>query len=260
MFKRSKLFSLLFAVGFLQMAIGEEGGGAAPTPAPAGDPTPAGGTPAPAAAPVKDEPITNLFADPPEPGDPAAAKPEDGQAKPDDKKTDDAPVEYELTLPEGLQLSEEQLSGVKATLAAAKVSPDQAQPLFDQYVAAVRTTMEQTQNAATKLWTDTQKEWQATIKADPDIGGAKLDASIADTRKGAQALLGDAAAKDLFTALNITGAGNNPAIVKALHKAFSVHAPATPVSGTPSGQAAQRSAGSILYPTQAGLGNASLST
>lgn len=227
----------------------------AAAPATAAVPAPVAAPAAGAAAPAADAPLANLFDDPaPAEGDPPKPADKPAEAKPGD----DAPVAYELKLPDGLTLTDEQLSGVKAKLAAAKVSPDQAQPLFDEWVNGVREAATSAAKQSTDLWTSTQKEWQAQIKADPDIGGAKLDQTIATTRKGAETLLGGAAAKELFTALNITGAGNNPAIVKALHKAFSQHAPAQPVTGAPAGADTQRTAGATLYPKQAGLGNASI--
>jgi hypothetical protein len=260
-FKLSTLLQLLAPLGMFRMYVSE----AAPAAqAPATADTPAivpGATVTPiepigtssATAGVQER-LIDLFADPVEGDQSAEDKPADA------KPADDKPVEYELKSPDGLTLTDDELSGVKAKLAAAKVSPDQAQPLFDEWVAGVKSASESAAKQASDLWTNTQKEWQSAIKADPEIGGAKLDQTIATTRKGAETLLGTDAAKEFFQALNITGAGNNPAIVRAMHKAFSQHAPATSVTGTPAGQGAQRSAGATLYPTHVGLGNAALAS
>lgn len=226
---------------------------AAPVAAPAAAPLAA---PAPAAAaPAAAEPLANLFDDP-------AEKPpgEEGEKPPAEEAKPDGDPVYELTLPEGLELPDEMLSGVKAKLAAAKVSPDQAQTLFDEYTAAIKSTGDRIRADLADGWTNTQKAWRAEIAADKEIGGAKQEGVIAQIRKGAETLLGSAAAKELYTALNITGAGNNPAIVRALNKAFSLHAPATSVTGAPAGNTQAKSAGSTMYPNQGktSLGNSNL--
>lgn len=178
------------------------------------------------------------------------AKPEDGK----DPKDGDKPPEYELKLPEGVKLDDAQLAGVKDLFAKAKVAPDQAQALLDEHLRVLR----ETADAPIKLWHDTQKQWQDAVKADPEIGGANLAANLAKTRSGVESLLGKDAAKAFYEALSFTGAGNNPAIVKSLFKAFSIHAEGAHVSGKPAGEGANKSAAQTLYPTQQGLGNASL--
>lgn len=153
-----------------------------------------------------------------------------------------------------MSLPDTALAGVREQFAAANVPLDRAQPLFDAHMAALKTAVDATRQAATEHWQTTQREWQDQLRADKDIGGVKLDQSIKDIRGGAKNLLGDQGAKDLFTALNLTGAGNNPAIVKAMHKAFSTHAAATNVGGNPTAGTG-KSAAEVMYPTQAKLGN-----
>lgn len=224
---------------------------AAAPAAPAAAPAPAAA--APAAAPPADPGIR--FGDNP----PADDATKTDEVKADDAKTDDAtktdaPV-YDLKLPDGATLSEEAIAGVKEKFAAANVPPDQAQALFDAHVEGLKTAMQTATQTLLDNWATTKAAWEGEIKADPEIGGAKLDQSIASIRKGAETLLGPKAAKAFHEALDTTGAGSHPAMVKALFKAFSIHAPATNVSGAPAGAKEARTAGATLYPTQAGLGN-----
>lgn len=139
------------------------------------------------------------------------------------------------------------------------MAPDQAQALFEKHVAALQSVAEGVRAKLAEGWTNTQTQWRAEIAADKVIGGAKQEGVIASIRKGAETLLGAAQAKELYTALNITGAGNNPAVVRALNKAFSIHAPAGSVNGNPPAPAGKNAA-SALYPNQgkAPLGNASI--
>lgn len=233
---------------------------AAPAAAPAAAPV-AAPAPAPAAATTAADPLTNLFADPVDPAvDPAADPTKTDPAKPDPID----PASYALNLPEGVELTDEAVSGVKAQLAAANVSPDHAQALFDKYTAGIKSAVEATRASVKSEmsdgWTNTQKAWKAEIASDPEIGGSKQEGVIASIRKGAETLLGANGAKELYTALNITGAGNNPAIVRALNKAFAMHAPGSSVTGAPAGGNAPRSPGASLYPNQgkSPLGNANI--
>ena len=57
---------------------------------------------------------------------------------------------------------------------------------------------------------DTEK-WAGEVKADPDIGGPRLSASVAAASRAIEW----ARVPGLKEALDFTGAGNNPAIVKA---------------------------------------------
>ena len=69
-----------------------------------------------------------------------------------------------------------------------------------------------------------QTKWQAEVKADPEIGGTKYDQSVATAAAvfvpgESNPFVKDAVeAKGLKEALNATGAGNNPAIVRLFVK------------------------------------------
>lgn len=109
-----------------------------------------------------------------------------------------------------------------------------------------------------KAWVDMQNTWSAEIKADLELGGAKLDASVRSIRRGldafAQSMGGEPAVvadrrAQLDQALKITGAGNNPMIFRALHFLSSHFAEGAPVVGGPTGSngAPPKSAGALLF-------------
>jgi hypothetical protein len=178
-------------------------------------------------------------------------KPEEGagEKKPEAGQKPEEPIKYEaFKLPEGVTLDETKLADFTKLAGEAKLPQETAQKLVDLYAAE----MKQVQEAPMRAWTDLQTKWQADVKADPVIGGANLDKNLAATKAGLNAVLGDDA-KSFFEALNITGAGNNPAILRGLFKAAAPHAPASPVAGQPGKTA--KSAGETLYPNQAKLGN-----
>ncbi|MFZ0931248.1 MAG: hypothetical protein WAN11_21760, partial [Syntrophobacteraceae bacterium] len=71
-----------------------------------------------------------------------------------------------------------------------------------------------------KAWSEMQTKWQAEVKADPEIGGTKFQDSVKAAALVFQPgesnpfVTNDADAQALRDALNMTGAGNNPALVK----------------------------------------------
>jgi hypothetical protein len=96
------------------------------------------------------------------------------------------------------------------------LTQEQAQKLLDFGGEKLRAQIE----APYKLWAETQAKWQAEVKADKEIGGTKLEQSIKDAAQvfvpgeSNPFVKSDAEAKALREALNMTGAGNNPAMVK----------------------------------------------
>lgn len=207
---------------------------------------PAGGAPAatPATPATPEAPLTppeSLLND----------KPDDAAAdKPADKPVDDKPIEYkDFTLPEGVTLDAAKVTEFTKIAAEAKLPQEVAQKFVDIYSAEIR----QISEAPMRAWTELQTKWQDEVRNDPVIGGANMDKNLAATKAGLNNLLGEEAPK-FFEALNITGAGNNPDIIRGLFKAAQAHAPATPVAGKPAG-GASKSAGATLYPQMAGLGN-----
>lgn len=98
---------------------------------------------------------------------------------------------------------------------------------------------------ATQAWQDTVKQWEDAVKSDPDIGGTKLDDSLGAVRK----LIDSHGSKELLDALNISGMGSNPHLIRMLHKvAKEVNEPG-PVSGSP-GSAPPADIASRLFPNQ----------
>ncbi|RAU21084.1 hypothetical protein CU669_15115 [Paramagnetospirillum kuznetsovii] len=134
-----------------------------------------------------------------------------GEAKAADEKeaekAEGAPEEYtDFTMPEGLELKAEVLTDYKALAKDLNLTQDAAQKL----VEFGTTSLKEAAEAPYKLWADTQKSWQDAVKSDADIGGAKLQESLALSAKAIDASVGDA----LREGLNVTGAGNHPAMVK----------------------------------------------
>jgi hypothetical protein len=184
----------------------------------------------------------------------AEAKTEEktGEKKPEEKKPEPrAPEEYaEFKVPEGTTLDEQTGTEFKGLAKELDLTQEQAQKLLDFGGDKLRAQIE----APYKLWAETQAKWQAEVKADPEIGGTKFEQSIKDAAQvfapgESNPFVKDAAeAKALREALNMTGAGNNPAIVKLFVKMGKVLAEPGSLSGGP----VKDSQGTLLakmYPT-----------
>jgi len=150
------------------------------------------------------------------PADPPTDKPADAPTdKPADKSKDTPPVTFEaekITLPEGFSKDEEAFGKFQSIMADDKLSPtERGQKLIDLQAEALAKVDE----LNTKRWNDMQDQWAKDAKADKDIGGDKLAPTLQSISKAIDSL-GSDSAKAFRDALDLTGAGNNPAIIKGM--------------------------------------------
>lgn len=117
------------------------------------------------------------------------------------------PTYADFKLPEGAKVDEAQMKVFTDLAADANLPQEQAQKFIDLALARERAIVE----GGTKAFVDIQTKWVSEIKADPEIGGDKLTASLAHAARAIDRLGGD----PLKNALDLTGAGNNPAVAKA---------------------------------------------
>jgi len=182
------------------------------------------------------------------PAEPAAepAKPAEGEVAP----APETPPIFSLTdvkLPEGVEIPEEVGKEFSEILNSKAAPAEVGQKLLDLYAKQAAELVDS--NA--KLWAKTNEQWQNEIKADPVIGGDKLPSTLANIAK----LLDNPEFTDpgLRAALDLTGAGNNPAIVRFLAKAASRLSEGGYVPGAPPASAPARpqTLGEAFYGTQA---------
>lgn len=130
-------------------------------------------------------------------------------------------------------------------------SKGRAQALLDLYGKALTKASE----TGSQAWNDLQAKWEVDAKADPVIGGANLDPALANISKlidqystGPDGKADPAFASQFRDALDLTGAGNNPAVIRFLSTvAKALVKEGTPVQpGSPGNS--ERTAAQILYP------------
>lgn len=148
----------------------------------------------------------------------------------------------ELTLPENFTIPEE--TGAKLQEAVNKYGlPKEAvQDLVGMYAA-------EAQKAATEAYSTYEKlnaDWVAEIKSDKEVGGEKLDANLAKIGS----FLSNPAFVDpgFKAALNLTGAGNHPAVFKTMLRIADALTEGSAVSGNPTASGRPATAAEAIYP------------
>ena len=167
----------------------------------------------------------NALEEPAAASEPAASEPAPAPAAPEPAPEAPPLTAEQLTLPEGVAPDPEALASFVEFANGAQLAPEQAQAALDLYHAQVSAL--QTQIA--EQWETTQKEWADAARALPEIGGPNLDRTLSEVAS----VIDRYGSQDLRTALDVTGAGNHPAVVQFLHRIASVINERPPVSGQP---------------------------
>lgn len=131
-----------------------------------------------------------------------------------------------LTLPEGFEKTEQytEFTNIAKELG---LSQPNAQKLIDLHAAVNKAAVENLSAG----WQKQNDEWVAEVKADPEIGGAKLD----EVRQTISKLLDNPELTDpkFRAALDFTGAGNNPAVIRTLSRWAKALSEGSAVAGGP---------------------------
>lgn len=147
---------------------------------------------------------------PPEPTPPSTA-PEPGGTLIGGEAPPDPFDPEKLTLPEGFEAGA-QFDEFKELAKEAGISGTHAQKM----VALAATAMKANMDKVYGEWNETQTKWVSEVKADPELGGTKLD----EVKQTISKLLDNSELSDpkFREALDFTGAGNNPAIIRTLYR------------------------------------------
>ena len=162
----------------------------------------------------------------------------DGTA--DDAK-DGAPETYEtFTLPKGMEVDNKALESFVPLAKDLNLSQAQAQKVVDYEVQRVAE-FTKTQEEA---WQSMQEGWRTSTKSDKEIGGPAFDQSLAAAKK----FLGAYGTSELIEALDATGMGNNPELIRTFARAGKAMGEDTMAIGGSSN--ASKNPEDVLYPNQ----------
>jgi len=165
----------------------------------------------------------------------AQTKTQDDAGKGDGAKADE-PVVYDFKLPEGVELDGAAADKFKAVAAELKLPADGAQKVVDLYAGL--------KQAEAEAFKSQVEAWGNEVRADKEIGGAKLDENLATARKAVDTF----GTPELKSLLNSTGMGNHPEVVKLMVKIGKAISEDGVVRGNPAEQK-PKDAASVLYGT-----------
>lgn len=156
-----------------------------------------------------------------EPAAPPAQPPADPAQVPQSpqqpaEKPPAAPESYQFTYPEGYTPDDAALGEITGVFKELGLTQEQAQKLveYDAKRMSSATSPEAQQAAAIEHRNAQVAQWEGEIKADKELGGANLDASI----QIAQKALASYGSPELSAMLKQSGLGSHPEIVRFFHK------------------------------------------
>lgn len=172
---------------------------------------------------------------------PAVEPPKTEEPKKDDPPKAAEPLDFtKITLPEGLTIPDDLRDKFVAVAGKHGISQEVAQELINLQAEASKTAAE----ASTRAFTELQQTWQTEVKNDPEIGGAKLEGTLTKISK----VLDQFGSPQLREALDVTGAGNNPHIIRFMSKLAEKLTEGSPVTGGSPAPTKPVSQAAALYP------------
>jgi hypothetical protein len=182
------------------------------------------------------------------PSTPPAVTPPSTEKKPDDKPADKpvVPETYDFKAPDNYTLDPKLLETVTPIFKELGLTNEQAQKLVDIQIGREIANAKAPQDA----YAATRTEWQTKTKADPEMSAYGFDNVKTDIGKVITALPADL--QPAFReAMDITGAGDHPAFVKAMWKLASLVTEGSHVSGRGPSPQGQRAPGTNDKPSPA---------
>ena len=163
-----------------------------------------------------------------------------------------APESYDFKSAEGQPLADRTIVDAATPIfRELNLTQPQAQKLVDFYNAQ----MKSQSDAGAKAVTAMREQWVSEVKADAELG-PKLDTIKTDIGRAFDALGDTKLTNEFKSAMDLTGAGDHPAFIRAFWKLSQRLIEGKPVSGggptangqSPSGQVRRPSLASAMYP------------
>jgi hypothetical protein len=154
-----------------------------------------------------------------------------------------APAEYALTVPPGMNADEPLFGAFKEIAAKHGLTLEAAQDIVDMVAPKLTEALTQPY----QLWKKTQENWQAEAKADAEFGGPDFARNMASIAK----VLDQYCDPKLRDALNVTGAGNHPAIIRSFWRLAQILTEPSHVAAAKPASVSKDPAG-VMYPSHRG--------
>ena len=179
-----------------------------------------------------------MLTEPAKPAEPPAGdKPAEEPAKPEPQATYDV---TKLTLPEGFEFNDSVKTAFSELTKDVPMSQEVAQKFVDFHTKAINDTV-----AAVMESIDSRSDaWAKEVRSDKEIGGTNFDATVQTVAKALDVY----GAPGVKEALNLTRAGNHPAIVRTFFNMAKALTEGGHVQGGPPGPARPTSHAQAIYP------------
>jgi len=192
--------------------------------------------------PPPDDP--SLVNEPPKDEPPKDEPPKDEPPKDEPPVVEPLKIE-DFKAPEGFEIQPEMATEFLEILNGQMEPKDRAQALLDLHAKTISAALEKDSEA----WDTLQTQWRDEAKNDPEIGGNKLQPTLTSIGK----LLDEFGTKEVRTAFDMTGAGNNVHVIKFLNNiaAKLTEGGFTPGTG-PRGDLTEEEKAQRLFPSMKG--------
>jgi hypothetical protein len=165
-----------------------------------------------------------------------------------------APDTYTFTPPAGTTFDDAAIAAATPIFRELNLSQASA----DKLVGFYNEQMKAAADTGSKAVLAMREKWVTEVKTDPELGG-KLDTIKADIGRAFDALGDSKLVTEFKTAMDLTGAGDNPAFIKAFWKLSQkliegksvIPGGPSPLGQSPGGKAERPSLASAMYPNLA---------
>jgi hypothetical protein len=139
----------------------------------------------------------------------------------------------DFALPEGVKLDGSSVDQFKEVLGGNLSHQEKGQRLVDMYIAEIQRRDDEALKNQIDVWNTTQDQWKDSVKSDPEIGGNRFNTTMQTCISAVNRFGGNPEQRSaLLQALDFTGAGNNPAIIRFINNMASALKEGTPVTQT----------------------------
>jgi hypothetical protein len=185
---------------------------------PGATPAEVSATPAAPVVPQQSTPATGTT-----PANPALSTATGGGQGAGEAVAPQAPVVFDATTlkaPDGLDVASDEYKSFTELFSNDKLSAaERAQGLLDLYASANTKAAEANVAEATRVWETLNAGWRTELAAAPGFSG-RVDEELGAIK---QALIAQGAGDEFFAAMDLTGAGNHPAVQMVLQKLVAPH-------------------------------------
>lgn len=128
------------------------------------------------------------------------------------------PIKYELTVPEGFPIDQNQMVAAGELFRKHRIDPAVAQELVDFHANQLSQFNKQISDHWQRTFADTRKAWVDEVRSDPELGGAGHNTAMQKIFHVRDLFVPERDQKAFNQFLDITGAGDHPAFLRFIYR------------------------------------------